>query len=131
MHVPKRESESAWVTSRMMSALSVAEESISTGYMINARFSFISAYNNTPEDGDWYYSEAYGVPHEDKERRKLNDYKLLRGKRWIPKMIDQEQLMIERGSRKTLNELEQKRGSKSLSTIRMMLSLSQKGTGKD
>jgi len=133
--VPKLETESGYVTSRMMRALGVAEELLAVGDTIGARLSFIRTYNNLPADNKFYYSEAYGVDYEEKEQRKINDYKLLAGKGWMSKeqlkMITPSRLlMIENTSEKTQKESNKKQAAKLRSTIKEMLCLNQKNTSQ-
>lgn len=132
--VPKLESESGYVTARMMQALGVAEELLVVGDSIGARLAFIRTYNNMPSDNKFYYSEAYGVDFEEKEQRKVEDYKKLESKNWIPKetllmLKPPALLMIENGS-EGITESEKEKGKKCVSTIRAMLSSSLKNTGK-
>jgi len=130
-HVPKFETDSAWVTSRMMGALGVAEELIASGDSIGARIAFTRSYDNTEEVGEWFYSEAYGVSFEDKKNRKVQDYKLLENKGWLPKSEKIEQLLIESGSQKTLT----KSGKKQVSKLRLITNempcLNQSDTGQE
>lgn len=133
-HVPKLEHESGYVTGRMMQALGVAEELLAMNDYIGARLAFIRTYDNLPEDNNFKYSQAYGVPYEDKKQRKIDDYKLLENKGWIKKenllkLKPPELLMIENGSSKTLTESQKKLGKDTVSTILEMLNSSQTNTG--
>ena len=135
-HVPKSENESGYVTGRMMQALGVAEDLIANGDWIGARLAFIRTYNNLKPDDEFRYSEAYGVEYEEKEQRKINDYKLLENKGWMNKsqmqmIAPKGLLMIESGLSKTQTESNVKRVTELRLITSTMLNSSQKDTGKD
>ena len=130
-HVPKTEYQSGWVTSRMMGALGVAEELITCGDNIGARIAFVKSYNNTKENNDWFYSEAYNVPFDEKVKRKFNDYMILEDKGWMPKNEKMKPPMIGSGSNEMLTESSKKQVAKLRLITSTMLNSSLEDTGKD
>ena len=135
-YVPKNESESGYVTARMMQALGVAEELIASGDLIGARLAFTRTYDSLDSDNDFYYSEAYGVPYEEKEQQKIDSYKLLENKGWMTKekllMLMPKRLhMIENGLSKTQIESREKQVSKLRLITNTMLNSSQSDTGHE
>ncbi len=134
--VPKLETQSGYVTARMMQALGAAEDMLLSGDKIGARLAFIRTYNNLPEDNDFFYSEGYDIAYDEKEQRKIDDYKLLENKGWIAKeslmmIAPPRLLLIENGSQKTLTES----GKKQVSKLRLITSempcLNQSDTGQE
>ena len=130
-HIPKTQYESAWVTSTMMQAFGVAEDLLVSGDKIGARIAFIKSYNNTQETGNWFYSQAYNVPFEEKKQRRISDYKLLEEKRCLPVSKEIDRLQIENTSesyQKNINE----KGLKKLRLItNEMLNSSQKAISQE
>ena len=131
--VPKLESQSGYVTARMMQALGVAEELLAAGDTIGARLSFIRTYNSMPEDNKFYYSESYGAVFEEKEQRKIDDYKILENKGWVQKekllrLKPNALLMIENGLSKTQSDSSKEQATKLRLIMSTMPCLSQNGT---
>ena len=100
-YVPKSESQSSYVTKRMMRALGVAEELIVMGDMLGARISFIRTYEDLPADNIFQYSGGYGVAEEEKLRVKVESYKLLKAKQWVSQ---EQQTTIEKQLTNQMNE---------------------------
>jgi len=130
-HIPKTQYESAWVTSTMMQAFSVAEELLESGDKIGARIAFIKSYNNTPETGNWFYSQAYDVPFEEQKQRRIADYKLLEEKRCLPVSAEIDRLAIESTSENSQKQINRKGLEKLRSITNEMLSSNQKDTSQE
>lgn len=82
-HVPKTETEGAYLNQRMMKSLGVAQPLIDNGDMIAARRAFIEEYNAVGEDGDWWYSEPTGpIGHDDRVDRQAHAADLVIARDW-------------------------------------------------
>lgn len=114
-HVPKSEYEGGWITNRMASAL--GQVSTLMDNQITARKSFIAAYNNLPDDNEWFYSPAQGLDYDQQLQNKIDTHRKLEAKQWITNTKKIDSLLIENGSKKTLNESNRLRVQELLSTI--------------
>lgn len=135
-YIRKLGGNSGYVTSRMLRALEVAEDSLAEGDIKSARFAFINTYNNQPDDDKFFYSGGAGVDYENEARIKIEALNLLESKKWVsnekmmlmkPKVLR----MTDSGSSKTKTKSNKEQAAKLRLIMQGMLDSSQSDTGAE